>query len=315
MSCLRNQEGMALLLVLVVVALLSAVVIEFSFSTLVDLRASETYRDRTKAYYIARGGVEAARTILAEDNNEYDHPGEFWGNPLVNIPVGDGDVSISTQDLTGRMNINFVADNRGNPLSGYHRFVALCEEVLQLDQFEAMALADSLIYWYNGDSSVVTPDDEYYSNLHPPYMRRGAKLTTLDELKLVKGFSQERFNLLQPFIRVVGDEQININTVSAEVLHAWQSSAAEGNVEIVFDRYDIDAIVTYRQKSAFEEIADVAMVENIGDRWSAAWVQGSVVVSGATYLVVSEGRIGQVIRAAQAIIKKNGNEVLSFKVE
>ncbi len=107
MNRLRNQSGMALLLVLVVVALLSGLVIEFSFSTLIDLRATETFRDRTKGYYLARGGIEAARTILQEDKNDYDHPIEFWGNPLANIPAGDGDVSITIVDLTGRMNINF----------------------------------------------------------------------------------------------------------------------------------------------------------------------------------------------------------------
>ncbi|MCK4503176.1 MAG: general secretion pathway protein GspK, partial [Desulfuromonadales bacterium] len=147
MNCLSNQNGMALLLVLVVVALLSTLVIEFSFSSLVDLRATETFRDRTKAYYLARGGIEAARTILAEDNNDFDHPLEFWGTPLVNIPVGDGDVTITIKDLSGRLNLNFIADKRGNPLPGYHRFVALCEDVLEIDQGEAQVLADSLVYW------------------------------------------------------------------------------------------------------------------------------------------------------------------------
>jgi type II secretory pathway component PulK len=82
---LQNQDGMALLLVLVIVALLSSLLIEFSFSTLVDLRATETFRDRTKAYYLARGGIEAARMILQEDTNEFDHPSEFWGDELANI--------------------------------------------------------------------------------------------------------------------------------------------------------------------------------------------------------------------------------------
>ena len=67
MNPLNNQDGMALLLVLVIVTLLSALLIDFSFSTLVDLRATETFRDRTKAYYLARGGVEAARMILQQD--------------------------------------------------------------------------------------------------------------------------------------------------------------------------------------------------------------------------------------------------------
>ena len=315
MTCLRNQNGMALLLVLVIVALLSALVIEFSFSTLVDLRATETFRDRTKAHYLARGGIEAARTILQEDKNDFDHPSEFWGNPLVNIPAGDGDVSITISDLTGRLNVNFVADNRGNPLPGYHRFVALCEEVLQLDRLQAQELADSLVYWYNTDKTTITPDDAYYASLHPPYRRRGAKLTILDELKLVRGFDPQRFDSLKPYLRVVGEEQINLNTVPAAVLYAWQFSAAEGNIEIIFDRQDIDALVDYRQQSPYRTLQDLALAEGIGERWSAAWVQNSVAVAGSIYQVFSQGRINQGTRQAQAIVSKQGNELLSFKVE
>lgn len=315
MSCLRNQNGMALLLVLVIVALLSALVIEFSFSTLVDLRATETFRDRTKAYYLARGGIEAARIILQEDKNDFDHPTEFWGNPLVNIPAGDGDVSITITDLTGRLNLNYIADRNGNPLPGYHRFVALCEEVLLLDPLQVQELADSLVYWFNADKTKTTPDDTYYANLHPPYHRRGEKLTIIDELKLVKGFDAQRVERLKPYIRVVGEEQINLNTAPAEVLYAWQFSAAEGNIEVILDQRDMVALVDYRQQTAYRALSDLALVEGIGERWSAAWLHNSVGVSGSIYQVLSQGRINQGSRYAKAIINKQGNELLSFKVE
>jgi len=306
---------MALLLVLLIVALLSALLMEFSFSTLVDLRATETFRDRTKAYYLARGGIEAARTILQADKNDFDHPAEFWGNPLANIPAGDGDVSITISDLTGRLNINFVADNRGNRLPSYHRFVALCEDVLQLDRLQAQELADSLVYWYNADKTKVTPDDTYYSALQPPYRRRGQKFTILGELKLVKGFNSQRFESLKPYIRVVGENQINLNTAPAEVLYAWQFSAAEGNVEIIFDQADIAALVKYRQQSPYRTLQELSLAEGIGGRWPAAWLQGSVGVKGSIYQVFSRGRINQGTRQAQAIISKQGNKLLSFKVE
>lgn len=315
MNKLCNQSGMALLLVLIIVALLSALVIEFSFSTLVDLRATETFRDRTKALYLAQGGIEAARMILQEDNNDFDHPTEFWGNPLANIPAGDGDVSITITDLTGRLNVNFVADKRGNPLPGYHRFVALCEDVLLLDQIEAEELADSLVYWFNADKTKITPDDNYYASLNPPYQRRGDKLTILDELKLVKGFDSQRFERLKPYIRIVGNEQINLNTAPAAVLYAWQFSAAEGNVEVIFDQKDIQALVDYRQNSVYQVLSDLALVEGIGDRWPSAWVSNSVGVSGAIFQVLSQGRVNQGTRVAKAIIDKQTNELLSFKVE
>ncbi len=315
MSSLRNQHGMALLLVLIIISLLSALVIEFSFSTLVDLRATETFRDRTKAYYLARGGVEAARMILQEDKNSFDHPSEFWGNPLVNIPAGDGDVSIKITDLTGRLNINFVADNRGNPLPGYHRFVALCEEVLLLDQVDAQSLADSLVNWFIKDKTHVTADDAYYANLQPPYHRRGEKLTILDELRLVKGFDLERFEALKPFIRVVGEESINLNTAPAEVLYAWQFSAAEEHVKVILDRQDIAALINYRRQFPFQKLSDLTQVEGIGERWSSAWLQGSIGVVGSLYQVSSQGRINDGSRYAWAIVDKQGDELLSFKVE
>jgi general secretion pathway protein K len=315
MSSLRNQSGMALLLVLVLVALLSALVMEFSFSSLVDLRAAETFRDRTKAFYLAQGGIEAARLILQEDQNDFDHPVEFWGSPLVNIPAGDGDVSLSITDLTGHLNINFVADHRGNPLPGYHRFVALCKEVLHVDQLQAQELADSLVYWYNSNMTVTTPDDAYYASLDPPYSRRGEKLTVLDELRLVKGFDQQRFNLLEPYIRVVGEEQININTAPAEVLYAWQFSAAEEHVEIIFDQRDIAALIDYRGKYPYRTLQDLSHVEGINDRWSAAWSRNSIGVVGTVFSITSRGRISQGVRYARAIVAKQGNKILSLKVE
>ncbi|SDZ81416.1 general secretion pathway protein K [Desulfuromusa kysingii] len=311
----RNQNGMALLLVLVIVALLSAMVIEFSFSTLVDLRSTEIFRDRTKAVYLARGGIEAARTILQEDDNDFDHPAEFWGNPLANIPAGDGDVSITITDLTGRLNINFVADKRGNPLPGYHRFVALCEDVLLLDSEQAEELADSLVYWFNADKTKTTPDDSYYANLHPPYQRRGDKLTIIDELMLVKGFDLQRFETIKPYIRVVGGEPINLNTAPAAVLYAWQFSAAEGNVEVIFDQKDIAALVDYRQQSVYQTLSDLALAEGIGERWSSAWMLNSVTVSGTVYQVFSQGRVNEGTRQASAVIDKQTNELLSLKVE
>ncbi len=317
MNCLRNQDGMALLLVLVVVALLSALLTEFSFSTLVDLRATETFRDRTRSYYLARGGIEAARIILQEDGNDFDHPSEFWGDPLASVPAGEGDVSITISDLSGRLNLNDVADNRGNPAFGgtYHRFIALCREVLGTDQVDSQQLADALVNWFNADKTQVTEDDSYYSEQRPPYRRKGGKLDTVDELHLVRGFSEEIVKQLRPFVRVFGESQINLNTASAEVLYAWQFSDAEENIEIVLDRQDIAALVDYRQQAAFREVNDLALAEGIGDRWSAAWRLDSISVKGTLYQLESRGRVNQGSRQATAILQKQGNQLHSLKVE
>ncbi len=313
MNPLRNQEGMALLMVLVVVALLSSLLVEFSFSTLVDLRATETFRDRTKAFYLARGGVEAARMILQEDKNEFDHASEFWGDLLSSIPAGDGDVSLKIEDFSGRFNLNSVADNRGNRLPGYHRFIALCQELLAVDATEARLLADALVYWFDADRTRVTPDDGYYAEQQPAYSRKGGHLDTLNELQMVRGFEAETIRRLKNDVRVFGDEKINVNTASAAVLYAWQFSALDA--EIIFDQQDIAALLSYRRHSPYRQLSDLAQAEGINDRWAAAWRSGSVGVKGSLFNVESRGRINQVSRIAQALIVKDGNQLLSLKVE
>ncbi len=313
MRLLGNQRGMALLLVLVVVALLSALLTEFSFSTLVELRATETFRDRTKAFYLARGGVEAARVILLEDGNNYDHPSEFWGDPLANIPAGDGDVSLQIEDLSGRFNLNSVADRNGNPLSGYHRFIALCQEVLGSDRTEAELLATALVNWFYADLEQPTEDDSYYASQQPPYRRKGGKLDSLDELRLVRGFSPERVEKLLPFLRVQGDEPINLNAASGEVLYAWQFS--DPYREIVFDFQDVAELLRYRQGTPLQSLNDLAKVEGIGERWSSAWLSGSVTVAGSLFQITSSGRVNQVSREATALIEKSGNKLVSLRVE
>lgn len=316
MKSLHNERGMALLMVLVVVALLSAILVEFSFSTLVDLRATETFRDRTKAFYLARGGIEAARMILQEDQNDFDHRSEFWGDQLANIPAGDGDVSLQIEDLSGRFNLNSVADNRGNKqVNAYYRFVALCEELLEIDRADAQLLADTLVHWFNADKTKLNADDDYYAEQQPAYRRKGAKLDTLDELAMLHGFDGEIVRRLRNFVRVQGDNKLNVNTASAELLYIWQFSAAAENIEIIFDRQDIEALLSYRRKSPYRQLSDLALAEGINDLWAAAWVTGSIDVKGSIFQIESRGRINQGTRVAQAIVAKSGNQLLSLKVE
>jgi general secretion pathway protein K len=59
-----DESGIALLMVLVTVAMLSAVVVEFVYQTRIDVRIAANVRDRTKAYYLARSAVNFSRLIL-----------------------------------------------------------------------------------------------------------------------------------------------------------------------------------------------------------------------------------------------------------
>jgi general secretion pathway protein K len=60
----RSERGIALLMVLVTMAVLTAVVAEFVYQTRVEVQMAANVRDRLKAYYLARSATNVARLIL-----------------------------------------------------------------------------------------------------------------------------------------------------------------------------------------------------------------------------------------------------------
>lgn len=54
---LKNDRGVALIIVLLVTALLIALVFEFAYSTRVSMHASQNFRDSQRAYFLARSGI------------------------------------------------------------------------------------------------------------------------------------------------------------------------------------------------------------------------------------------------------------------
>lgn len=60
----RGERGMALLMVLVTVAVLAAIVVDFAYQTRVNVQIAANVRDRVKAYYLARSAASFSRLIL-----------------------------------------------------------------------------------------------------------------------------------------------------------------------------------------------------------------------------------------------------------
>ena len=247
-KCLANENGMALLLVLVIITLLTSLLIELSYSTLVDMRLTETFRDSTKAYYLANGGISAGRMLLQEDDNGYDHSSEMWHTGIISYPVGQGSVSVTIKDLNSKLAINTLVSGN-NPRTVvvdrfYRLFAALDIESLA----DPAELTAALIDWLDsGDQNyqLIQTDDldipvsgaenDYYQSLSNSYSCKNGELETLQELLLIKGFSKEVISKISPYITVNGSDMININTASAEVLMALNSNLDETTISTVID--------------------------------------------------------------------------------
>jgi general secretion pathway protein K len=315
MRILRQEKGMVLLLVLAVVALLSALLSEFAFSTLVDLRLTETFRDRTRAYYLARGGVTVGQMLLKMDTNGYDAyaPEEFWSQGVSNYPVGEGWISVGIEDLGGKLNINSLVDATGfnvNTVSKerFYRFFA------NLGETDPEGLTAALIDWIDKDPDpYIDPDSgatgaeaDYYQRQTPPVQIADRPMRSLDELALVRGFTPELIGRIEPHVTVYGSRKINVNTASAEVLMAFSK-------EPVINRDAAEQIIERRRSQPFEtegeliELNSISGLENL--------LRTDLAVTGGFYSIRSTAEVNDGVRRIEAFVDKANDKLLYQKVD
>jgi len=299
----KNERGMVLLIVLLVVALLVTITVEFAFSTLVDLRLAETYRDTTRATYLAKGGIRVGRIILQEDGNGYDGLDETWAQGIESYPVADGTVSIRVEDLGGRLDLNRLVTAQGNidPLFK-DRFLRLLE-LLEADDPET--LSDSLIDWLDVDSdnNPAGAENYYYRSQPEPYNCKNGPLDNLEELNLIKGYNRKLVQSLVPHVSAYGSAKININTASAEVL---QSIAAE------MDRNAAELIIDARNKQPFATLTQLKVLPGMETMYGFIYLY--LDVKSSRYQIESTSFVNDGRRTIRASIAKDGNRILYKRV-
>ncbi len=321
MQTRRGERGMALLLVLVVVALLTSLLTELAFSTLIDLRLTETFRDNTRAYYLARGGVTAGRMILQEDHNNYDALEETWSQGVASYPVGDGAVSITIRDLDGKLAINELVKNNNPQVLMVDRFYRLFTALEVEHLAEPAELTAALIDWLDtGDDPyleiltdglnipVSGAENAYYQNQQTAYSCKNGPVETLEELLLVKGFSEELLTIIAPHLTVNGKAKININTASNMVLMS---------LDPAIDEQAAAEIIAHRQGSPIKTISTLESVLP-AEAYSALKSLANQKALGTTsslYQITAQARINDGNRTVQAEVDKPDNLLLFIKVD
>jgi general secretion pathway protein K len=315
-----REQGMVLLLVLLVVALLSSLLMELAFSTLVDIRLTETFRDSTKSYYLAEGGIAAGRMLLSEDQNAYDSRNEDWAQGIVGYPVGDGFLTITIEDLDGRLALNAIVNDNNPQALMLDRFYRLLN-TLDLEGADPAELTAALIDWLDSGNdeyqtiqtdganiSVTGAENNYYQALANPYSCKNGPLETLDELALIKGFTPEVVNQLRPHVCVNGDLLVNINSATAEVLMSLDKDFDEDFADVIIRLRDNAAITSFSELETQLSDEAYALVKALAN-------QKVLSLYSSFYRISSEGMVNDGRQRVTAEIYKRDNSQLYFKVD
>jgi len=310
MKRFKDESGLALIITLLVVVLLTALILEFDLSVRTDLLAAANFRDGTKAFYLAQSGIAAAKAVLRDDfqhSNDYDAFNELWATPFPPYPVGDGTVTVSIQDEGGKLNPNDMVNQNDQPAT---------KKVLQLKQlFELLNLdpnlVDGIVDWIDQNSdpfSTYGAEEDYYSRLKQPYHCKNGKLSVLSELHMIRGITDEVYEKVSPYLTVDSDlvgsrdqGSININTADAVVLQTLPSiEEREFGFPISEDlAKKIMEARPFEEKDKQEKLKQVSGIPNIDSNFYTT--------KSRYFAITSSGTVSGFVKTARAVVKRDGN--------
>jgi len=305
----RNaRPGVALLLTLLVVGLLSVSVLSFIRLTSLETKVADNAYTFTQAEILARSGLKGAMTILAMDDNDFDALTDPWANfsryaALASGLFEEGGFTGNIEDLSGRLNINSLIDRNGlvdaNRLARFERLFNL----LEFDPETIPAILD----WLDADDNprLGGAENQYYLALAKPYPCANGDLNTLGRILLIKGLGPAAFYGtkdrpgLANVVTVHSDGAVNINTAGETVLMSLDDDLTPGMAR---------EIISHRALKPFERLEDLKLISSLTPEVLARIVGGLAVVS-SHFCIRVEGRFRQAKVPLTAIVERSRSGV------
>lgn len=207
------QQGIALVIVMIAITVLSILAAAFAFSMKVETKLAQNANSETELIWLGRSGVEFARYVLAQQRainaEPYDALNQVWaGGPggmgtsnsvlagisLKDYKLGDGKFSITITDLERKFNINSVLSP---PVQGGSQ-TQMLEQGLRLvgvDAGDTANIAAAIFDWIDDNDAVMSggAEKEYYQTLDPPYLPKNQPMDDITELLLIRGVTPEMY--------------------------------------------------------------------------------------------------------------------------
>jgi general secretion pathway protein K len=282
-----NQNGIALIFSLVVVALLSILVIEFSFLSRVNASIVGNWESERRAYYLAKGGVSFGVYLLKRDKPGVDCYLDDWAKAIPPIPVDEGVITFEVSDEDGKINVNSLIGKNGKL---NRELSKVTEKLFKLCDIDSEALSSLLDYLCAGSGEAFRESGE----------QRNGHFNTKEDLA-----DSLEIDACFDFLTVYSSGKININTAEAPVI---QSLSAGIDEEVAW------AIIDYRTETPFRNVSQLAGVPGVTPRILKD-VKKVATVRSSFFTVKSTGSLGESHRTVLAVIKrtKKGLDTVYWK--
>lgn len=284
---IKSQKGLALILTLMILTILTAMVIEFSYGVYTTTASLNNWRDSQRLSPVSKSGVSlAVKTISDIPQSEiYRFP------PKIAIPVSGiltdfhGDMVVNVEDENSRFNLNSIVNENQDVKEAYNIFRRLLKNLgLKED------LADYVADWIDRDKEPRARDSE--ENTKNSFME------STDELLLIKGIDQETYSKLLPYVTVYAADRanpqlININTASQPVI----MSLADGITKDMAER-----IILSRPFEGISAVEKVAPGLGIGS--------AKIVIKPSNFRITAAAEENKIRRLIECVVEIRGSSYI-----
>ncbi len=318
-----SERGIALLIAIVTVTLVTISVMQFTHGRQVDYRRTAHWIQARQAQLYADDAIEMARIVLAADRAADAIAGggdgltEEWSTrfcaprtagscssvglsfcPLPALDGTDNTVALRIEDMSGHYNLNRLRRRHNTEM----------EREVAIDLFSSVDVSPDLIGplvdWIDRDGSLYRygngAEQPQYGDTKPPYGPRNDEFASFRELALVKGFKHDDLVKLRPFVDTLPSdavESININTAPIPVLRALRAVDP-----IMADESLINAIAAERCLSPFTSTSDLAnRVDGFPSRVNNdRWLR----FESSYFRVLATARVDEVYQSVEALLHR-----------
>ncbi|WHZ15098.1 MAG: hypothetical protein OJF52_001939 [Nitrospira sp.] len=303
-------------IVLLAVSLLIVVILGFDTEARRELKAAAGFRDAVSASALNWAGLQTARAVLLEDTirdlkagQTFDGLTDSWKLLPSPLSLGEGLVNVSISDERSKLNINDLAlpkDSKQREATVL-RFKRLFT-ALNLDP----RLVETLTDWVDEDDVPERNGAEtrYYESLTPPYRTANEAVQTLDELRLVRGMTDDSFQRLQQYITVypfLSDGWININTADPIVIQSLNAKITPAMAMDIVQARPFRSLKDLDKVMSVEAVAKELRLVNAYDVWSDY------------FIVRISAEIGETTKNSRAVVQRSradgSSTIVAFEIE
>lgn len=227
------QQGVALIMVLIIVAMVSIISIQLITERNLHARRTSNIIMADNAWHFALGAETLASIAIVKSlkNEETVNLSQAWATEGIVFPIDGGLITAELKDLRSCFNLNGLlatasageqtTAQNSKPLAGEKVFAELLK-ALELDDVQEVALAARLRDWLDSDQQPAGfegREDYEYSGYNPPYRTGDSLLGSRTELSTISGFTNDVLAQLLPyvcFIPGVTELVLNVNTIPVD---------------------------------------------------------------------------------------------------